>query len=160
MLIHVFPQAAIIPVSSTDRNHCLICCQGIVVVDSPAGSLKSFGLLIAPNVVVQGSYCIFVYIICVVVNFLLVQLVFWMLIQTAAEAKHQRYCQYVFNNLLHAFSVLKLYAQPQRICAEQRIVTFVINTHSTVHHVAVYHWRQTSVARNCSKVAYVARYAQ
>ena len=88
MLIHVLPQTAIIPVSTTDRNHCLIGGQGIVVVNTPASSLKPFRLLIAPYIVVQGSYCVFVYIISIVVDCLLVQLVFGMLIQTAAETKH------------------------------------------------------------------------
>ena len=40
-----------------------------------ASSLKPFRLPIAPYVVVQGSYCVFVYIISIVVDCLLVQLV-------------------------------------------------------------------------------------
>ena len=75
MLIHILPQATIVPVTTTNRYHSLVGCERVIVVYSSTSSLQTLTIGTTANIVVEHCNGVNIDIAGIIVNIILVELI-------------------------------------------------------------------------------------
>ena len=85
MLVHGIPEATIIPVAASNRNHRLIGGQRIIIVNATAGALDALTLVSSTYIIIERSHGIDINIRCRAIDGILVQLILRMFVQAGCH---------------------------------------------------------------------------
>ena len=55
MLVHVLPQAAVVPVNSAQGNHGFVAAKSLQVIDTADGALQPLPFFVSADIIIQGG---------------------------------------------------------------------------------------------------------